>query len=457
MAESSLIDVLLINPYVYAPKTTQPPLGLLSIASTLAAKDYNVKVIDMQLQLMDEVEAALSNMREDGLVGFGGASEGRRYVFEISKLAKESHPNCTVVYGGPHASFTAELTLERIKTIDVVVFQEGEITASELADCVLKKEGSLENIKGIAYRKDGEVIKTPPRPRIQDLDILVYDYGKFVDSKHYDQVLLLGQGKGLHFVSSRGCPYKCNFCSASLLWEHHITSHSSKRIVDEIEGLFQERPDINGILFADSTFTYNKSRVREICDEIKKRKLAFVWSCDTRANTVDYELLAYMKDAGCYVLGLGFESASQRVLDTIEKKATVEQSVRLFNWAEKLDMHVVVSVTFGHPTETYEEALYTLNFIKDYLSDNIHMMDPQPMRIYPGTELERFAIENNLLPEGFDWCIDYDYDPGLKRSTPYVPVLIQPQMGIPEFKALLAEFEKISKGGSDTVLPKSNT
>ncbi len=454
MAKSSLIDILLINPYVYAPKTSQPPLGLLSIASTLDAKGYNVKVIDMQLQLRDKVEAALNDMREDGLVGFGGASEGRRYVFELSKLAKEAHPNCTVVYGGPHASFTAELTLNRIKTIDAVVIQEGEITAGELADCVLEKDGLIEQIKGIAYRKNGDVIKTPARPRIRDLDILVCDYGKFVDLKHYDQVLLLGKGKGLHFISSRGCFIKCNFCAASLLWNHHITSHSPKRVAEEVEKLFQERPDINGILFSDSTFTYKKSRVRAICDEIKNRKLDFLWSCTTRANTVDYDLLAYMKDAGCYSLSLGFESASQRVLNIIGKKATVEQSERLFNWAEKLDMNVIVSVTFGHPTETYEEALYTLNFIKDYLSGNIHIMDPQPMRIYPGTELERFAIENNLLPEGFDWCIDYDHNPGLKRSTPYVPILIQPQMGIPEFKALLAEFEKIGKSGSDIIHQK---
>ena len=456
MVGSGLIDILLISPYVYSPKTTEPPLGLLSIASALAAKGYNVKVIDMQLQSMDEVKTALNNMREDGFVGFGGASEGRRYVFEMSKLAKEAHPNCTVVYGGPHASFIAELTLKRIKTIDVVVIQEGEITAGELADYVLKKDGLIEHIKGIAYRKNGDVTKTPARPRIKDLDILVYDYGRFVDLKHYNQALLLGRGKGLHFLSSRGCFYKCNFCAASLLWDHCITAHSPKRVAEEIEKLFQERPNINGILFSDSTFTYNSSRVRTICDKIKKHKLDFVWSCTTRANTVDYDLLAYMKDAGCYSLSLGFESASQRVLDVIGKKTTVEQSVRLFNWAEKLDMHVICSVTCGHPTETYEEALYTLNFIKDYLSDNVHIMDLQPMRIYPGTELERFAIENNLLPEGFDWCIDYDYDPGLKRSTPYVPILIQPQMGIPEFKALLAEFGKMGEVGSDTVMPKLN-
>ena len=178
---------------------------------------------------------------------------------------------------------------------------------------------------------------------------------------------------------------------------------------------------------------------------------------EQQIETVDYDLLAYMKDAGCYSLSLGVESASQRILNVIGKKTTVEQSERLFNWVEKLDMNVVCGITFGHPTETYEEALHTLNFMKEHLSDNIHMTDPQPMRIYPGTQLEHFAIENNLLPEGFDWCVDYDYEPGLKRSTPYVPIIIQPQMGIPEFEALLAEFEKIGKSGSDMVLEKIDT
>ncbi|MFC1904268.1 B12-binding domain-containing radical SAM protein [Chloroflexota bacterium] len=455
MNVASKIDVMLINPYVYAPKTRMPPLGLLSIASILDGKGYNVKFIDMQIQSPDEVKSALADLREDGLVGFGGASEGRFIVFELSAVAKEMHPACTVVYGGPHASFTAEITLKRMPSIDVVVIREGELTASELADCVLKKEDSLKQINGVAYRQDGYVAHNPPRPRISDLDILDYRFDKFIGYNDYSQELLLGKGKSLHSITSRGCFWRCSFCAASVLWDSQITGHSAKRIGGEIERLFQIVPDLKGVIFVDSIFTYDRQRVRNLCDEFDRRKLRFLWSCDIRANSVDYELLARMRDSGCYSVSFGFESASQRVLDVIKKKATVNDAVKVFAWVTRLNMNTIVNVTYGHPTETFDEALYSLNFIKDYLSDNVHMLDPQPMRVYPGTELESYAIEHNLLPEGFSWATYYNNDPGLKRSTPFVPVLVQPQLGIDEFKALESEFSKISSAGSDAIFVDS--
>lgn len=461
MSLSSKIDVLLINPYVYAPKTRMPPLGLLSIASVLDGKGYNVRFIDMQIQSKDEVKSALAELREDGLVGFGGASEGRFIVFELSALAKEMHPACTVVYGGPHASFTSEITLRKVPGIDIIVIREGELTVSELADCVLQKEGSLGQIKGIAYQRDGHVVRNPSMPRISNLDILDYRFTKFINYEDYSQELLLGKGKGLHSITSRGCFWRCTFCAASVLWGSRITGHSVNRVGEEIERLFQSVPDLKGILFVDSIFTYDRQRVRDLCAEFDRRKLRFSWACDVRANSVDYDLLARMRDSGCYSVSFGFESASQRVLDVIKKKATVDDAIKVFDWVTRLNMNAIVNVTYGHPTETFAEALYSLNFMKDYLSDNVHMLDPQPMRVYPGTELEAYAIEHNLLPAGFDWVTDYNNDPGLKRSTPFVPVLAQPQLGIKEFKALESEFNKISKAGSDTVFvsskPQSST
>jgi len=457
MKISDKIDVLLINPYVYAPKTNMAPLGLLSIASILDSKGYNVKFIDMQIQSMSDVKLALADLREDGLVGFGGASEGRFVVFELSAIAKEMHPACTVVYGGPHASFTSDITLKRIPTIDVFVMQEGELTVSELADCILKKDSSLKQIEGINYRQDGYVVHNPIRPRISDLDILDYRFTKFINYNDYHQDLFFDKGKALHFISSRGCFWNCNFCAASLLWNRKITSHSIKRVCDEIEHLFQIVSDLKGIIFADSIFTYNRQRVREFCDEVNRRKLKFLWTCDIRANSVDYDLLARMRESGCYSVSFGFESASQRVLDVIKKRATVGDAIKVFEWVARLNMHTIVNVTYGHPTETFDEALYSLNFIKNYLSDNVHMLDPQPMRIYPGTELESFAIEHDLLPKGFDWVTCYNNDPGLRRSTPFVPILIQPQLGIDEFKALESEFKKFEKAGSDTIFISSRT
>lgn len=466
----SKYDILLVHPYAFSPKTRFAPIGLLSLASQLDAAGLSTKLLDLQLlqdsmidtlrdlggrlnpdliaKHKEAIRGALKDLREDGIVGFGGASEGRFQVFNYSRYVKELLPESKVIYGGPHATFTGELTLKKITSIDIIVHNEGEITLAELVEYFFHKKKNLRDIKGISYRGGKDIHRNPPRKRIRNLDSLVYNFSKFIDLNDYQQDFLLGKrtGKAFNFITSRGCIAKCNFCAASALWHGGISAHSARRVVDEIEKLIEENCEIKGILFVDSLLTFSRTHVLSICQEIERRKLNFSWTCGIRSNSVDYDLLEQMKQAGCYSVNFGFESASPRILnEVIGKKVTVNDALRVFEWVEALDMNVIINVTWGHPTETYDEALYTMDFLMDKLNDHVHMLDPQPMRIYPGTMLEKYAINNKLLPPGFDWCSDYDFDPGLKRSTPYVPILIQPQLGIVGFRQLIDKWDEIAK------------
>ena len=449
-------DMVLVNPHVYAPKTTLAPFGLVSIATFLDRHGYRIRIIDLQLEAPKKLFDELKSLREDGVVGFGGASEGRFQVYEYSKKIKSLMPDVTTVYGGPHATFTGELILDRKPAIDIIVHHEGELTVLELMGALIDKKISINQIDGISFRENGKIIRTKNRTRIKELDMLEYDYQQFIDLNNYDQSLFFGLGKASHFLTSRGCFATCNFCAATSLWQNRITCHSPQRVLEELEKIFKIIPALNGIIFADSLLTFSRNHVLGLCREIKNRNLDFLWSCDVRANSVDYEMLSEMKSAGCYSVNFGFESASQRVLqDAIKKRVRLKDAENLFDWVTELDMHTIINVTWGHPTETLEEARHTLEYVMRIQSDHIHVLDPQPMRIYPGTPLETFAVENNLFPKGFDWCTDYNDDPGLRRSTPYVPILFQPQLGLEEFKRLEEEYFSMPRPGMPVFAKRS--
>jgi len=155
--------MILVNPYVYAPKTTLAPFGMVSIASFLDRHGYRVRIIDLQLETPETLLEELKSLREDGVVGFGGASEGRFQVFEFSKKIKSLMPDVTIIYGGPHGTFTAELTLRRIPAIDIIVHHEGELTALDLMRALFDKKKSLAEINGISFRKNGQLIRVDRR------------------------------------------------------------------------------------------------------------------------------------------------------------------------------------------------------------------------------------------------------------------------------------------------------
>jgi len=434
-------DILMISPGL-SGETIYPmaPLGMLWIAAVLTKEGYKVKFLD--LQIIQESSEQLLSKEQAPIILIGGVTFNRFESFELAALAKKLSPEAITVYGGVHATFTAQDTLQHIKDIDIVVRGEGEITSLELANCLLRGSRDYSPINGISFR-DGDKIKhNKPRIRIRNLDELPFPLTSLPDWAAYISPLESSDTPSLHTMTSRGCPFNCIFCSSASMWGRIYSTRSAKNVVDELE-LFTEKYGIKGMKFYDSTLTLRESHIVAICDELIERKLDILWECDVRADTVNREILSKMKDSGCRYIGVGVETVSPQVMSTLGKQITLEQIENTIRWANDLGIGVKVFMIMGLPGEDTHTAQETVDFIKKHKSDTdtIHI---GPAQLYPGTPLEHYAKENGTIPNDFSWCEPFDSDEiGELTYARNIPIFMQPAFGIKEYRRLKIEVDKL--------------
>lgn len=425
-------DIILIYPSMddgVNPHGSTLPLCFAWISSLLEQNNISVSVVDFQIEKPNLEELLI---KENPLcVGVSGTTQSRFASFKIIEEIKSINKDILTLYGGPHATPTAEDTLQRLLSLDVIVRNEGELTTLEIMKALKRdRKIDLRQILGISFReKNHTIIHNTQRPFMRNLDELPFPAWHLFKMDIYEQTLE-GLNLPAHTIlTSRGCPYNCSFCSARLLWGGQYSKRSAGNVVDELEHLVNIY-SIKGYKIFDSTFTVDQRHVLSICNEIRKRGLEYLpWECEIRADTVDKELLRIMKEAGCYYIDVGLESASQRILKTISKGISTRQIENLINWADELGLMMKLFLTFGHPTETYREAMETIRFMEKYTSMVHRMATHLGIMIYPGTGVEKFAREHQYLPSNFSWSQPF-YELSNKHlgSDPTVPLLLQPQM-----------------------------
>ena len=377
------VHVTLVNPPYPsgAPQSFFIPLGISYLTAVLENKGYTVDVIDCQAlkPSKKELEDELSRLQPDL---FGVTSTTLTYgpTLEIVKIAKKICPECLTILGGPHVTVMDEQTLGELPEADIVVRGEGEQTILELARLTSKSAlRNLDEIAGITFRKDGQIVRTSDRPFIQNLDELPFPaYNHFP----LNMYRLFGRIY-LPIITSRGCPFQCTFCLASRMCGKRFRARSPKNVVDELEWL----RDVHGadaFDFYDDTFTFDRKRTRDICEEMKNRNVDLPWDCRTRVDQVSKEVLSKMKSANCELIHFGVESGSQKMLDAMKKGTTVEQNERAIMWAKEVGISVAISVVVGYPGETTDMLKQTLDFIRKTKPDLVYMCVAIP---YPGTEL----------------------------------------------------------------------
>jgi len=414
-----------------------PPLGLAWIAAVARGEGYNVRIVDEQVETPD-LGSLVQDMCPE-IVLIGGTSHNRFNAFARAAKIKTAHPNTTIIYGGPHASFTAEDTLSSIPEIDIIVHGEGEYTVLDLIKW--KEAGGnineLEKIKGISYRKNGSVISTGMRSFNHDLDKLPLPARDLLHIEKYNMKLEYLGLPALHVMTARGCPFNCSFCSASQMYTHSYAMRSPKLVVDEIDTLIKQY-NIKGLKIFDSTFTINKDHVLSFCRELKTRGLVIPWECEVRVGSVDKHLLEEMRKAGCYYVDIGIESADQDVLNTMDKKIRHGDAEQLLHRCKELGLLTKVFFTVGHISETYRAGLKTVRFIRKNRKHMTLIGYNPGIRIYPGTKVESYARQKNLLSADFKWSKPYENRDNLKiyLAVNNIPLLLQPQMGIRELRKL---------------------
>lgn len=367
--------------------TNQAPLGLAYIAAVLREAKHTVILLDPENQDMtyEDVGAFIKKETPD-IVGISSVTVNFGNAICLAKLAKQS-AETLVVIGGIHATSMPEEVLENYPEIDLVVIGEGEITMRELCDA-LDSGGKVNyaSIAGLAFHNDtGQVVKSPPRPLIMELDSLPFPARDLLPMKKYNVQVLISNVRGVKatMISSRGCPSQCTFCASHLTMGRKHRIRSVESVVDEMEHLVHQYK-AKYIQFYDDIFTINYKRTVDMCNLIIKRKLKVKWFAHTKVNTVDEDLLRLMKRAGCAHVSFGIESGDQTILKNIKKGITLVQARYAVKACQRAGIKTITSWIFGHIGETPKTIKDTIDFAVELNSDVAVFSILVPL---PGTEV----------------------------------------------------------------------
>jgi hopanoid biosynthesis associated radical SAM protein HpnJ len=306
----------------------------------------------------------------------------------LAQKIKDVNPKIKIAFVGPHVSVLPEQSLKQCSAIDFVVRKEFDHAVVEYAQGKPREE-----ILGISYRHNGSVVHNPDRPVLEDLDALphVIDvYKRDLDVTRYNVPFLLYPFVSLY--TTRGCPAQCTFC----LWPQTLSGHPwRKRSTDDVAREMAKAkeywPNVREFFFDDDTFNIQKARTIELCTKLKPLKLT--WSCTSRVTT-DYETLKAMKEAGCRLLIVGYESGDQQILKNIKKGATIERALQFTKDCHKLGLVIHGDFIMGLPGETRETIRNTVQFAKQL---DVETIQVSVAHAYPGTELYDYAVKNGFM------------------------------------------------------------
>jgi len=416
--------ILFINPntrYLGTLLTVYPPLGILYLSSTLMKAGYEVKVIDADVDNLDlpDIRCAISKYTPD-FVGITMNTLQSKAAFETAHYIKK-HGDIKVIAGGPHPSALKAEILRRCKSIDVVVYGEGETTFGELIKAI-EDERSLDTVEGICFRNDHEIKTNEPRDQIADLDRLPRPALDLVAPiRKYPGPYPVGARPSMHVMASRGCPFNCTFCS-NPVWERKIRLRSPESVLSEVEWL-QESFDVKEIFFQDDTFNVNRHWFESICNGIIDRRLneKIIFKAPFRANEklVDLELLKLAKRAGFWMIFYGVESGNQNILDSIKKDLSLEEIERAFKLTRKAGIKTFASFMIGNLGESSGTIQDTVNFAKRIDPNYYGFALAMP---YPGSDLYSIAKESGYLKADFE---DYTLDRYVLDTGKFSPAEVE--------------------------------
>ncbi len=382
-----MFKVALINP-PQSTKYSQPPMGLSLIAAVLEKEGYQVAVVDASA-LKLKPEDIVPYVIDADIVGLTAMTPTVNTAISIARYLKKAHPDLTIILGGAHATLLPNETLVGAPEIDVVVRGEGEQTIIDLLRALENKQ-PLDDVPGISYRKDGEVVSNPTRSTNIDLDSLPFLAYHLLPWRRYKPHP--PHGRALPFgaiITSRGCPYHCSYCSKPIFGSK-FRAQSPERVVDEV-AYYKDKFAIKELAFYDDVFTLSKKRAYAIAEEIIQRGLKICWTCETRVNLVDKDLLGHMKQAGCYAIAYGIESGSQEILDTLNKGITMEQVEEAIRITREVGLQTIGYFMIGSPGESPETIGKTIEFAKKLKLDFAQFAVTTP---FPGTELYNLYLKN---------------------------------------------------------------
>ena len=364
------------------------PLGIASLGAVLEQEGHTCIVKDYLFQDWQKIKPEISELikiEKFDCVCISCMTTNRIACFDLVKLSKKINPSMKVIMGSCHATIAWNQILQNFP-VDFIVLGEGERTIVELLNHPERKE----NIRGIAYLENGKIIKTEPRPPIKNLDELPFPKHTYFRDR-------IEKTKRAFMITSRGCPFNCTFCSSSAYWGKWRRQRTVENVIEEIKQLKKDFPMIEKIYFNDDEFLINKEWLFSFCKEIKKFNIR--WECPGRVSSVSEELIKAMKEAGCERIGFGVESGSLKILQSIKKEITPEQTIKAYEICKKYDVKAGMFLMVGLPGETKETINETIKLLKQ--TRNAEFRIPSIFQLFPGNQIYQEAVEKGFIDDNY--------------------------------------------------------
>ncbi len=424
-----------------------PPLGIAYIAAVLEKAGHEVKILERRwliggrkrtqenLQGLDELTRASLSEFNPRIVGITATTTQISDAYRTARVVKRLDPSIQVVIGGCHATVEPESTLAQCPEIDIVVRGEGEEVMTELAS-----GAQLSGIKGLTLRNGNGFAHNLIRPFVQDLDQLPYPARHLLDRKTYftsNGTTLRGFFlNATNVFTTRGCPYSCSYCARDCLAAAntgpYVRFQSPEYVMDEIKYLM-DNYGVDGILFAEDIFALRRARVEALCEKMLSSGISekIQWGTNLRVDCVTPSLLKLMRDAGCVRIIYGCESGSQRILSLLGKRANVEQNEKAVRHTKEVGITCEVNMMLGLPTETEDDILATIAFLKRCQPGRINKGKLYPI---PGTILYKQFLEKGIITKPDNW--DDLWDKYVAADFTFADMTPQ------RFNELFAKFER---------------
>lgn len=370
-----------------------PHVGIAYLVSVLKANNHQYRIIDCGIEdnWPDKLKNEIKNFSPD-IIGVTGFSYAYKYLYQTIKKIK-STTKIPIILGGPHVSATKNNILKETK-VDFAMYGESETSIIDFLEVFSQKNPDFSKVPNLIWQKQKKLIINPSAHPIYKLDQLPFpDYESF-NLRCYPCY----QEKIIPIITSRGCPYGCNYCSVKLSMGQSFRPRSPQNVIDEIKHWYKK--GFNSFDVNDDCFTLDVNRAEAICDLIIKNKLKIKFQLynGIRVNNITLKLLKKLKKAGCFFIAYGCESGSQKTLDRIKKNITLNQVRQAVKFTNQAKIKHAVNFIIGHQEETYQDAIETLKFAKSLDCNYVNFYNLVP---YPGTEVYDWAIKHAhfLIPK----------------------------------------------------------
>jgi radical SAM superfamily enzyme YgiQ (UPF0313 family) len=352
------------------------PYGLATVASTLMEQGFDVEIFDINAlrPSKDQIVETLKDMHWN-IVGVSGLITTMEFQKWLEAELKVMNPEAPVVSGGGLATSCPELLFEETQ-VDIAVIGEGEQTMLDLCRAI-EARVDLNGIFGIHFRQNNRIIQNEPCRNVQNLDEIPFPAWNLLPMDIYLKNPIWGDvasnssgfrkdikvTRSMNIISSRGCPFSCNYCY-HLFGRSKYRFRSAQNVIDEIE-ILVDRYGVDFIGFVDDNMMASEKRLLKFCDLMEKKRFPLTWGCHGRVTSAKPDLLSRMAEVGCVWIGYGIESGSQKILDAMNKRATVEQARQAIIRTRNVGIYPNTTFIFGYPGETLESIQETIDFKRE--------------------------------------------------------------------------------------------